>query len=111
MPHPFDKDVVFGRDVVFEERRPVGGEDAAGLDQVLVGDGQPVQRAELFAARLHLVGGCRSLDGHLVDECDDSIHFGIDTVDLLEVRGKRFARGELLRANELSHLDCAGETK
>ena len=100
-----------GGDVVFEERRAEGGADAAGFEEVLVGDGQTVQRAERFAARLHLVGACGGFGGHLGDQGDDGVDLGIDAIDLLEVLGERFAGGELLCSNELGHLDCAGETK
>ena len=47
-PHALDDDVVFGGDVVLEERRAEGGADAAGFEQVLVRDGQAVQRAQAF---------------------------------------------------------------
>ena len=64
-PHALDDDVVFGGDVVLVERRAEGGADAAGLDQVLVGDGQAVQRAQRLAARLHLVGLGGGFGSHL----------------------------------------------
>src|ERR1700722_13488389 len=70
-----------------------------------------MQRAQRFAPRLHFVGMCGSFDGHLSNEGYDSVDFGIDAVDLLEVLGQRIACGKSLRTNELSHLDCAGETK
>ena len=40
-----------------------------------------------------------------------ALTFGIDAIDLLEVLGESFAGGELLGANQLGHLDCAGETE
>jgi hypothetical protein len=46
-----------------------------------------MQRAQRFAPRLHLVGACGSLEGHLSDKGYDSVDLGIDAVDLLEVLG------------------------
>ena len=61
--------------------------------------------------RLHFVGFGGGFGGHLGDEGDDGIDLGIDAVDLFEVLGERFASGEFFCANELGHLDCAGETE
>ena len=57
--HARDEQVVLCGDVVFEEGRAEGGADAGGFEEVLVRDGQTMQRTEDFATRLHLVGaGC-----------------------------------------------------
>ena len=109
--HARDEQVVLGGDVVLEEGRAEGGADAGGFDEVLVGDGQTVQRTEGFATRLHLVGagcGCGCLVG---DERDDGVDLRIDAIDLLEVLGKSFASRKLLGADQGRHLDRRGEAE
>ena len=74
-------------------------------------DGQAMERAKLLAARLHLVGLGGVGSGHLGDQCNDGVDLRIDAVDLFEALGEGFAGGELLRANQLGHLDRRGEAE
>ena len=106
-PHPFDDDIVFGGDVVFIERRSKCGADAAGFQQVLVRDRQTMQRPQRLFVRLHLIGLRGGVGGHFRHQSHDGIDLRVYALDLLQVRGQRFARRQLLRADQPGHLDRA----
>ena len=78
--------------------------------QILVRDRQAVQRPEFFAARLHLIGLGGGVGSHLRHQGHDGVDLGVHALDLLQVHGQRFARGEFLRADQARHLDRARET-
>ena len=73
-------------------------------------DRQAMQRAQLLSARLHLIGLRGGGGGHFGHQSHDRIHLRVDTLDLLQVRGQRFASGQLFRADQPGHLDGAHET-
>ena len=58
-----DDQVVGGGNVVLEDGRAKGSEDAFGVDEILVGDGQAVEGAEGFALGLVFVGSFSGLPG------------------------------------------------
>src|SRR5438067_2955361 len=111
LTHARDQQVILGRHVVFVDRRPEGGSDPRGINEVLVRNRQTVEWAKRLTARLCLVRpgcGCGSFFGGQRNDCVD---LRIDTIDLLKVLGKSFAGGELLSPDERGHLDCRGETE
>ena len=108
-PHAIDNDIVFGGNVVFKERRSKCSADAACFQQVLVRDGQAMQRTQSFFVRLHLIGFRGGVGGHFRHQSHDGVHFRIYALDLFQMRGQRFARREFLRADQPGHLDGAQE--
>jgi hypothetical protein len=81
--HARDEQVVVCGHVVFEEGRAEGGADAGRFEEVLVRDGQAMQRTEDFAMRLHLIGAGCSCGCLVGDERDNGVDLRIDTIDLL----------------------------
>ncbi len=73
-------------------------------------DRQAMQRAQSFFVRLHLIGLRGGVGGHFRHQGHDGVHLRVYALDLFQVRGQRFARRELLCADQLGHLDCARET-
>ncbi len=107
--HALDDEVVFGGDVILEERGAEGGTDAAGFHEVLVGNREAVKRAQLLFVSLFLVGGRSRGGGHLRYEGDDGVDLRVDAADLFEVFGEGLARRESAGADEAGHLDRAEE--
>ncbi len=91
-PHPLDNNIVFGGNVVLVERRSKCGADAARFQQILVRDRQTVQRPQSLFVRLHLIGLRGSVGGHFRHQGHDGIDLRVYALDLLQVRGQRFAR-------------------
>ena len=73
-------------------------------------DRQAMQPAQSFLVRLHLIGLRGGVGGHFRHQGHDGIHLRIYALDLFQVRGQRFARRELFRADQLGHLDGARKT-
>ena len=71
---PLHENRIVLRHVVLEDSRSESGADARGFHQVLVRDGQPVQRSKRRAASLRFVGFAGILDGLLRHQRDDRIH-------------------------------------
>ena len=69
-----------------------------------------MQRAQRFLVRLHLVGLRGGVGGHFRHQSHDGVHLRIYALDLFQVRGQRFARRELFRADQPGHFDGAHET-
>jgi hypothetical protein len=110
-PDTFDNNIVFRGNVVLIERRAEGSADAAGFQQIFVRDRQTVERPDFLFARLHLIGLCRSLRGHLRHQAYDGIDLRVDAFDLLQVRGQCFPCRQLFRADETCHFHRAGKAK
>ena len=100
-----------GGDVILVDRRPERGADTAGFEQILVRDGQAMQRPELFfTACLHLVGFGGGFRGHLRYQRHDGVDLRVHPLDLLQMFRECLARRELFRANQPRHFDRAQET-
>ncbi len=96
--------------VIFIQRRAVRSANAARFQQVFVRDREAVQRAQRFAVRLLFVGFRRGFGGRLRCESHDRVYFGIHALDLFQMCGQSFARGEFLFADHAGHFDGAQET-
>ena len=108
--HTLYDDVVVRGNVILIERRAERRANAARFQQIFVRYGQAVQRSECFAMRLHLICFRRGVRGHLRGEGYDGVYFWIYALDLIQVRGEGFARGQLFLADESRHFDGAEET-
>src|SRR5260370_20529484 len=60
--------------------------------------------------RLALVSMRGGVGGHFRRERHDRVYPWVYTFDLFQMRGQRFTRRQLLRADQLGHLDCAQKT-
>src|SRR5881396_4447607 len=109
--HAFDNQIVFGGNVVFIQQRSKGRADTTGFHQVLVRDRKTMQWSQGLFARLHLIGLRGVRGGHFRDQSNDRIDLRIHPLDLLQMHGQRFARRQLLGADQPSHLDCTHKAK
>ncbi len=50
-----------------------------------------MQRPQSFSLRLHLIGFSSGGNGQFRHQSNDGIHLGVYALDLLQMRGERFA--------------------
>jgi hypothetical protein len=108
-PETLYDQVVLRGDVPAEQARAKGGANPPGRHQILVGDGESVERSQGFAVGLLLIGGSRSLEGAVGVQRDDGVELGIEPLDLGKVRLHHLARGEFPLANAVRQVDCGRE--
>ena len=103
--------VAFG-DVVLVDRRTERRAQTGGFLQILVGDGQTVQRASFDATRQHRICGIGQGERVVVrDARDDSIHERVDTLNLREVRLHDLAGGKRACLQTTSQISCRHEAQ
>ena len=85
--------------------------DARGADEVLVGDGQAVERTHRFSPSEGIVGSARALQCALRKQRDDGVDRRIDAGDVLELRAHELDGGDLPAADLSSQLDGRGKAE
>jgi hypothetical protein len=109
---PFHGHRIDRRDVVAVDARPARRDEAAGVLQVLEGDGQPVKRAGCGACRQLGVGLVRERQARLVGELGhDGVDLGVHAGDLGQEGGHHLARGHLAAGNLAGERAGARETQ
>ena len=97
-PQPGDRDGVPDRDVLGELGHAARGADAGGLEGVLDGDRQPVQRPERLAASGGLVGGRGLVARPLLVEGDDGVDPVVELGDSSQVELEQLPSTDLAAA-------------
>ena len=88
-PETLDEQCVLHGDVVPIDGRAIGGADAGGVDQVLDGDGEAVERADRLTAGEGAVGGGGLVAGAVGDEGADGVDVRVDALDTGERGGEQ----------------------
>ena len=93
--------------MVAVDRRAVGGAQATRIEQVFVGDRQPIEQAARQASRPPVVRRARRRQYLLArDVGDDRVDLGIDAVNLREVGFHHLDRRRLSGVHEGAQFSC-----